>query len=320
MTRALRQLAGGIAWLAIALLIALGAAGIVAAMDHAPGSAARTDNTAAGDAEVTARLDAASVALAGLADQVDQLGTDARGALAALNGTDPAGAEAAVAAGDGLVAEIAARTATIRRDLDAVPYVATPTAGLSVSDAVIARHAALVKALDATDGLDRAWSRLTIGSVAASRMSALLADHDRLVHLAVERGRLAKYGEAIKLIDEASAQLDAARVQRDQLAATVDVSVLDDWIARNAAYDVALRDLYRVIPNVGKKVTKTIRAAVAAEADARARLPPDPRGLVIIMADIGRGGMNGAVITIEQAKAALTDALARADAAPTISP
>ncbi len=316
MTTALRQLAGGLVWLVVVLLIALGGAGIVAGTDHPPGSAARPDSNVAGDAEVTAQLDAASKALAGLADEVDQLGTAARGALAALNGSDAATADAAIAAGNGLVTDIIARTASIRSDLAAVPYVATTTGGLFVSNAVVSRHAALVRALDATDGLDQAWSRLTTGSIAASRLSALLAEHDRLVNLAVERGRLAKYSEAIKRIDQASAQLDAARIQRDRLAATVDVSVLDDWIARNADYDVALRDLYRVIPKVGKKVTKTIRAAVAAEAVARSRLPPDPRGLVIIMADIGRGGMNGAVITIEQAKAALADALAHDSTAP----
>ena len=38
-------------------------------------------------------------------------------------------------------------------------------------------------------------------------------------------------------------------------------------------------------------------------------LPPDTRGLVVIMAEIGRGGMNGAVITIEEARAKLADAL-----------
>jgi stage V sporulation protein SpoVS len=56
-------------------------------------------------------------------------------------------------------------------------------------------------------------------------------------------------------------------------------------------------------------VTATVRAAVKAEAVARANLPPDRRALVVIMADIGRGGMNGAVIAIEEARATLTDAL-----------
>jgi hypothetical protein len=296
-------------WLAIIVIIAFGGAGIATGMNHPPGSAGQLELTAAGDAEVSLRLDSAAAELAALADDVEALGSEARGALGALNGQDSKGAEAAIAAGDEIVARILARTTAIRRELAEIPYVGTPTAGLRLSEPVIARHMALVSALDATDGLDRDWLRLSVGSVTATRMSNLLAEHDRLMNLAAERGRVARYSDAIKRINEAAAQLDAARALRDQLANTVDVSVIDDWIARNADYDDALRDLYRKIPTVGKKVTKSVRAAVEAEAEARARLPPDTRGLVLIMADIGRGGMNGAVIAIEETRGALADAL-----------
>jgi hypothetical protein len=309
MSSRVRRTAGAIVWLVVAIIIALGAAGIATGMNHRPSTEAQRELTAAGDAEVKPLLDAAASDLARLADDVGSLGTEARAALAALNGTDPTTAEAAVAAGDEVLGRVLDSAASIRSTLSSVPYVGTPTAGIHLSDLSIARHAALLQALDATEGLDEAWLRLTTGAVAATRMSALLAEHDRLVNEAVERGRLARYKAAISRIDEASAQLDRARVQRDQLANTVDVSVLDDWIARNAAYDKALRDLYQVIPKVRKKVTAKVQAAVKAEAEARSRLPPDTRGLVIIMADIGRGGMNGAVIAIEEARAALTDAL-----------
>jgi hypothetical protein len=299
----------GLAWLAIIVVIALGAAGLVTALDHPPGTAARSDLTTAGDAEVNRMLDAASDDLQGLADQVEALGIQARGALAALNGTDTAVGEEAIAKGDALVTDVIQRTRALRQRLASVPYVGTPDAGLRVSASTVARHAALVAALDATDGLDASWARLSVGAVAATKMSTLLAEHDRLVGQAAERGRNAKYAEAIKLIDQADGQLATARTVRNQLANTVEVSVLDEWIARNAAYDVALRDLYSAISKVGRKVTATVKAAVKAEAAARANLPPDRRALVVIMADIGRGGMNGAVIAIEEARATLTDAL-----------
>ena len=76
------------------MVIALGAAGLVTALDHPPGSTGRTDLSAPNDAEVTARLDAAETDLNALADQVEALGTTARSALASLNGADPAAAEA----------------------------------------------------------------------------------------------------------------------------------------------------------------------------------------------------------------------------------
>jgi hypothetical protein len=146
------------------------------------------------------------------------------------------------------------------------------------------------------------------------------AEHDRLVGQAIDRGRLAKYADAIKLIDQAEAELTTARGIRNQLVNTVDVTVLDEWIARNADYDVALRKLYDAISKVGNKVTPATRAAVKAEAAARARLPPDTRGLVVIMSEIGRGGMNGAVIAIEEARAKLADAIDGETPTPTTEP
>ena len=316
----LRRILGTLIWLALMVAIALGAAGIVTGMDHPPGSTGRTDITAAGDAEVSAKLDAAEADLSRLADTVEALGTQARGALAALNGTDTTASETAIAQGDQLVAAVIDRTAKLRDELAKVPYVGSPTAGLTVSDAVVARHAALVTALDATDGLDADWARLSAGSVAATRMGGYLAQHDTLIGDAVAKGRLARYDAANALIDQAAAQITAARAQRDELARTVDVSVLDEWLNRNGDYDVALKNLYTAIQKVGRKVTDATRAAVKAEAAARARLPPDSRGLIIIMADIGRSGMNEAVIAIEQARGKLTDALDAADPSPSRAP
>lgn len=304
-----RSLLARAAWLTIIVVIALGAAGIVGAMDHPPGSVARAELTAAGDAQVRPLLDAAETKLSALADQVDALGAQARGALAAMNGSDPTAGDAAIASGDALVTDIIVRTATLRIELAAVPYVGTAQSGLVVSDEVAARHDALVAALDATVGLDVEWARLTSGAVAAARMSALLAKHDSIAATAADRGVHAKYAEAIKLLDQARAQLVAAKDLRNQLVATVDVTVLDEWLSRNDDYDVALRMLYVEISKVGARVTSATRAAVKAEAAARARLPADRRGLVIIMAEIGRGGMSRAVIAIEEARAKLADAL-----------
>ena len=68
--------------------------------------------------------------------------------------------------------------------------------------------------------------------------------------------------------------------------------MLDQWLDRNTTYDKALRGLYVALNKVGGRVTKRVRDAIAAEKVARERLPPDSRGLILIIADIGRGGMN----------------------------
>lgn len=314
MTAALGRFVGALIWFGFIVLIALGGAGLVTGLDHAPGTAARAELTIAGDVEVAPLLDAAEAELADLADQVDALGTQARGALAALNGADPTAGDRAIDAGNLLIVDIASRTTGLRTELAAVPYIGTDEAALHVSAAIVVRHATLASVLDATDGLQAAWARLTIGSVAAARMSAILAEHDRIVGEAAKQGRDARYDKAIELLDGADAQIAAARQLRSQLATTVDVTVLDEWLDRNADYDAALRGLYKAISKVGGKVTDTVRKAIKAEAAARARLPADTRGLVIIMAEIGRGGMNGAVIAIEEARGRLTAALEDATA------
>ena len=307
---AVRRVLTAVAWLALMAAIGLGGAGIVNAMDHQPGTAARAELTSVGDGEVEPLLDAATVDLSALADQVAALGVQARGALAALNGVDTSTVDDALAAGNRLVADLRVRTSALRRQLAAVPYVGTPIEPIMLSADVAARHAALVAAIDATDGLDVAWERLTLGSVSATRMSALLAQHDDLVVKAAERGRAAKYDEAMTLLDQADATIEQARQLRNQLANTVDVTVLDQWLDRNADYDKALRGLYKVISKVGSRVTDAVRTAIAAERAAKDRLPPDTRGLVVIMAEIGRGGLNGAVIAIEEARGKLLDAIA----------
>jgi hypothetical protein len=319
MPRPARTVLTTLAWLAIVVVIALGAAGIVTGMDRAPsetGPAASFD----GDPEVTARLDAVSADLSDLDDQVDALGTHARNALAALNGADPATAETEIAAGDTLVGDIVQRTAAIRSKLAVVPFIGTADAGLHLSDGVLDRDAALEAALAETDGLDAGWARLSISAIAASKTSQLLAAHDQLMGQALAKGRLAKYADADKLITQAGAQLTTAKSVRDDLAKTVDVTVLDEWIRRNENYDTALRNLYKAISKVGRTVTPAVRNAVKAEKTARAQLPPDAKALVVIMADIGRGGMNQAVIGIEEARATLADAIDRANTTPDASP
>ena len=234
-------------WLGLLVIIGLGGAGIVNAMDHQPGSAARAELTSVGDREVVPLLDAATTDLSALADQVAALGVQARGALAALNGVDTATVDEAIAAGNELVTDLRVRSFALRRELAAVPYVGTPGVTIALSADLAARHAALVAAIDATEGLDDAWERLTLGSVSATRMSGLLASarRPRRPGRAAD-GRRARYEDAMALLDQADATIAQARQLRNQLANTVDVTVLDQWLDRNAAYDKALRALYKI--------------------------------------------------------------------------
>ena len=304
-----RPTAAAALWVVAAIVIALGAAGLVAAMEPGPDRPVVPGLTYPDDPAVTTRLDADERDLLALADDVDALGTQARGALAAMVSGRPDTVDAAVAAGKSLLVGIGDRTQAIRTSLGTVPFVRAADADLHVSPEVRRRYTRLVAALKTTDGLEAAWDQLTSGAAAAGRLSAQLAEHDRLVGTAAEQGRAAKYKTAIATLATAADTLKASRALRDVLVKTVDVTVLDQWLDRNADYDTALAGLYKALSSVGGKVTDKVRQAIADEKAARARLPPDARAMVVIMADIGQGGLNRAVITIEQAKADLADAL-----------
>ena len=93
------------------------------------------------------------------------------------------------------------------------------------------------------------------------------------------------------------------------MSSSVDVSILTAWIDRNAAYDTALRKLYTILRTSRGKATKAVQQAYADEQAARAQLPGDTRGLIVIMSDVARGGLNQAIIAIEEAKGRLSDTL-----------
>jgi hypothetical protein len=325
MRDASRRIGATVVWLFAVVVIALGAAGLATATPSAVLPAGRPGLTDTADAAVTRQLDAVERDLALLAVSVDSLGTQARGALSALVGGTPGTADAAIATGNALVAEIGSRSNLIAGALAAVPFVGGPEVDLHLSPAVQARYARLSGALAATRGLDASWARLTSDAVTATNLSQSLAEHDRLVGVAAERGRAARYKEALTYLDLAAEQIKTSDTLRTALANTVDVTVLDQWLQRNESYDTALRGLYVALSKVGGRVTDTVRnaiaAAIAAEKEARTHLPPDSRGLIVIIAEIGRGGMNGAVIAIEEAKAQLSDAMQSAPSdAPVADP
>jgi hypothetical protein len=316
----MRGLGSAIAFVAVVFVIAFGAAGIVAGMDAPLAGGSRPELTDRGDALLTPRLDQAQADVQALADQVDALGVQARGALAALVGQQLGTVEAAIGSGDTLVEDIGARTTALQGTFASMPVVGTPAAGYSLSPEVQARAARLQAALTATDGLADAWSRLTTGSVAATKLSGLLQDHVDAVLKAIKLGRDASYKKAVTAMGPVDDAMAAARTMRDSLSKTVDVSTLDAWLDRTEDYDVALRKLYAALRDSNGRVTKAVRTAITAEEKAKSRLPPDARGLVLIMSDIGRGGMNDAVITIEEARGKLAEALAPPSLDPDASP
>ena len=304
----LKRAAMGVAWVAIALIIALGGAGIVATMNRPPGVAARMELTSVGDTAMEPALDAAAAELAALADEVDLLAAAGRRALGQVTEGDAAGLEASVADGDARVAEIRGLAARLDAALADVPHTGDDWA-LSVSPKLHERYRQLAGTPDLADGLVSDWSSFTGHTLGAADLAALLVLHDEQTAAAAKAGSEGRYRAALDALGPSDATIAESREVRDRLAATTDVATLTEWLDRNAAYDAALRRLYAALLESDGRRTPAVDRAIEAERQARSGLPGDSSGLVVIMSDLARGGLNQAVIAIEEARGSLAEAL-----------
>ncbi|MDQ3871762.1 MAG: hypothetical protein M3301_09135 [Chloroflexota bacterium] len=302
----LSRVIAAVRWLVAAVIIAFGAAGLVMGADHPPGEA-RPELTARADADMAGRLARVAVALEALEADVTRLGQVGRTALVHLSARSTERLNAALGDGDKLVAAIQARQAALRTQVRALPH---GSGSERIGPATRARLRAVDDALGTVDPLPEYWERLVRGTLPAISLTGVLERHDRNTFAATQSGTLTRYREALQRLDASLRLLDEARRIRDRLANAADVSVLDQWLARNRRYDQALIALYRELAVSPTRVTTRARQAFAAVQRLQPLLPADTRALVVIMADIARGGLNQAVIGIEDARGRLAAASA----------
>jgi hypothetical protein len=311
----LRRLLIALAWLAVAMLVALGGAGIATSLNHPPATGARPELTWTGDSQAIPALNVATAKLQSLSDAVDALGNASKSALANLVAGNAASLTATLDKGSAQLAKVATATSELQLALAAVPFT-DAVGGLHVSGTTIARYQQLAGTPALTRNLESDWAVLSARSMAASAVPELLATHDQQTAAAARQGEAGHYQQALALLDAPDATIAKARTLADSLAKTADVTTLTQWIDRQAAYDTALRQLYGAMLASKGKVTSAVRAAFAAEEAAKAALPVSTKGIVVIMGDIARGGLNEAVIDIEVARGSLAEALAEQQAAP----
>ena len=306
--RVLRTLLARLVWLVLVALIALGGAGVVASMDHVPGARARAELTWTGDRAAVPALDAATEQLDRLSGDVDTLGTTARLALAQVvaGSLDPL--QQSIAAGTIRLAAVTSQSAALEASLGQVSGMGAGRE-LRMSPDVIERYDELAKTAPLTSGLAADWAAFTGRALDAASLTGLLAQHDQQTAAAAKQGAAGHYAAALKALDQSDATMKQAQALRDRLAPTTDVSTLTTWLDLNAAYDRALRTLYQALTDAKGRVTTAVRQAFAAEQTARQALPGDTRGLVVIMAEVAQGGLNQAVISIEEARGRLSAAL-----------
>jgi hypothetical protein len=322
MPRTLRRALLAILWLLVAAVIAVGGAGLVAATTNQPGTPGRAELTAAGDAAAEPVLDHVTSELASLTQDVQKLEELGRNGLVTLVGSDFTTLDQVVEEGQTLAGQVEARANAIRAELVALPG-SGPTEDLAWSPETKRRRDVALAALDATQGLQGAWIKLAAGATTADKLTTLLTDHDRIAGQAALSGRSAKYAAALKTLKQAEAKLDQAKALRDALSNTIDVSTLTQWIDRNNDYDTALAHLYQATIDSKGRITTDLKNAAIEERQAHSLLPHNTSGLVIILAEIARGGLNQAVVGIDEARAQLqaaVDDLDGSEASPSTSP
>ena len=271
----LRALLVRLAWLAVAVLIAFGAAGVVAAMQHTPGTPSRAELTWAGDQAAEPALEAAGTQLQVLADDVDTLAATARQALSTVVTGDLGSLQDQIVKGTTELAIVDVQARQVQAALDTMPPMGSDPQ-LVVGDDVRRRFDGLAATAGLTAGLEADWAAFTGRAVDAANLTGLLTRHDQETADATRQGSAAHYQAALALLDKSDATIAEARALAERLGRAADVSTLTAWLDRNAAYDAAVRNLYRSMIDARGRVTPGVRAALAAEKEARASLPGTP--------------------------------------------
>ena len=305
--RALR----GVVWTILLAVVAAGAAGLVGQAWHAPGSPARAELTYDGDSALGARLDVATDQLQLIAADVDVLAEEAKSALEEVSSADPTRLRESLQRGGQAAAAIDIQTRALRDSLTGLPGDGT-AAVIEYGNPVLVRRAAILAAVDAAASLAAQWRQVTGRAVDAAHLTTLIADHDTTVLDAAENGRARRYLEAATILDQALLTVGEVDTLRKRLIAGTEQTILDEWIDRTAAYDVALKALYVALDKSRGVVTIAVQSARRAERLAFAQLPPDRRTIIVIVAEVGRGGLTQAVLAIEEARSRIDDALAEA--------
>lgn len=301
----------GAAWASLLAILAASGAGLVDGSWHAPGSPARAELTWAGDTTIGGNLDLATIELKRISDDVDQLAVEAKTALAEVASTDPARLRSALERGGEIADAIDSATHDLRDALTGLPGDG-PNAAIDYSNATLVRRAATFAAIDSAGSLAAHWQQVTGRAADASQLTSLIASHDTSVLEAAAKGVAGQFKDAIPILDQALLTVANVKTLRVRLIAGTQPTVLDEWIERNGAYDVALKTLYAALVASHGKVTLAVQSARREERAAFALLPPDRRTILVIVAEVARGGLTQAVLAIEEASRRIDDALAEA--------
>ncbi len=311
MGRAFRALA----WLVIALAVALGAAGIVAGASLPPGDATRPELTARADARMALDLAPLESGLGQLAGQLQRLVDAGKGILFDLH-DQPAGAitpgqvAAQLDQGDALLLAIEAQAQQLQAAYVGLPYDASSE---RIGGHMKARLLALRAAFGALGPVTADWQLVSSKATVATKLLAALREHDLLAAAAVlqasnkdaaGKAKAPDLAGATTTLKAAMASLAQATAIRDQLRQTIDTSTLDAWLERNQTWDRALQTYFRLAQT--SRDPRVLQRAYLVEEAARKLLPKTTDALIVIVGEIEAGGLMAALGDLQQIQSRLT--------------
>jgi hypothetical protein len=309
----LRAFAGAVAWLVVALVVSIGAAGIVAGIGGSPGTDSRAELTFAGDRVLRPAIHATTQLVAELATAVDDLEQSGRLAFTQISARDVERAQATVDEGGAIADRIAGLVGQVRDGVDAMPG-DEALAALSYGEDLRAQRALVASAAGTAEGIQPLWTRFADAAVGAQRMAALLTLHDEQTGEAVRLASRASYADALTALDESDATLAEIDRLHTPLSRVADTTILASWIDRHRDYDAALRSLYEAVVAADGRSSPAVLAASATERAMYRRLPTDTRALTVVMSEVAQGGLQQAAISIGEVGLRLDDIVDDLDA------
>jgi hypothetical protein len=165
------------------------------------------------------------------------------------------------------------------------------------------RTAELDAAIAAGAELPAAWADATSAAGLPVLFLRTSGRHDEALARAVQQGRRGEFDGAVATLADADAALEDLRaVRRNANERELDVTTLDELLARTAVHDASLRRLYQLLVESNGVMTPAAERARADEEAARRLLPDTTDNQVIITSDLGGGDATSAVIRIERAR------------------
>jgi predicted Rdx family selenoprotein len=300
-----------VGWVVLAVGLAFGSAGIVAATAHQPSTGTRPELTYGADLLISRKLDAAVRDLARLKDDVDSLGDMARKTLSAMAQINRTDLQAAWDGGWNSVNSIDAGAADLKNRLNCGAWASTLQIELikTYSPAMVDRYHSVCAAIDSVAPLHAAWQSMVNGSATAIRVVDDIETHDSNAADALKLESAGRYQDALNQLVRADDSLADAATIGQTLALTGDVSTLTTWISRTQAFDDTLRVLWQTILDSKGKVTAQVTAALRAVDSAKALLPRNNDVLQVVLYE-SAGNLTASGISIETSRGALGNALA----------